>query len=110
MVEDVSPRLNGSDVIMHAFTSLDSVREHPDDLSEVFYTFNKVQMLEIAQGLLNFLEHWSCSIEATLDLSEVVMSGEAINESSDEIRNGIKWWKVDMSCSVDWCVFVHMSS
>ena len=46
-------------------------------------------MLEIAKGLLNFLEHWGCSIEATLDLSEVVMSGEAINESSDEIRNGI---------------------
>ena len=55
MMENISPIFNSSDIILDIFTVLYSVWKHPNDLSNIFYSINKVEVLEIIESLLNLV-------------------------------------------------------
>ena len=57
--------------------------------------------------MLDFLKHRSCSIEAALDLSKMIVTSESINESSSKVSNSIKSWKMNVSVDGD-CISVHV--
>ena len=93
VVEDFGPFFDGGNVFVHAFTGLDSVWKHPDNLANVFDTSDEFQVLEIIEGLLGFIDNWFLAFEAALKLNEVVVSGQAVNESSCKVGNCIQGWK-----------------
>ena len=55
MMENISPFLNSSDITLDPFAMLYSVWKHPNDLSNVFDTINKVEVLEIIESLFNLV-------------------------------------------------------
>ena len=113
MVEDFSPLLNGSNVSIHAFTSLDSIWKHPDDLTNIFNPCDKPHMFEVIENMFNLFEQGICAVEAVLELIQMVVSGQAVNESSDKVRDCIHRWKVNMGVRVhvvDWSQKIDQGS
>ena len=106
-MEDFSPLLNGSNVFIHAFTSLDSIWKHPNDLANIFNSSNKFQRLEVTEDNLHFIDDLLLAVEAALELNEVVVSSQAVNESSSEVGDCIEGWKADTVCGC--CVNIKIS-
>ena len=96
MVENVSPLLNCSNVIVHSFTCCDSIWEHPNYLSDILNTCDEFQVFKIIQSELNLMNEAITSIKAVLKLNEMIMTSESINKASSKVWDSVYRWQKDM--------------
>ena len=92
MAENISPVLNGGDVLVHSFACLNGVWEHPDNLSNVLNSSDELQVLEVIKSHFNLVDEVVTSLEAVLELDQVVMACETIDKTRSEVWHSIKGW------------------
>jgi len=78
-------RLESVDVVLHSFASRESIWDLLNNLSEVFDSMDEVSGLDVGKGSLGIGNNLVTSLVAGLNLFEVVVSGEFVEESSDEV-------------------------
>ena len=86
--EDLSPFLDGSNVIAHALAGAEGLRELKDGERELKASLGNVvptTLCEICNGLVDFIVHLDVALPAGLNFNEVVVSGHAVDETSDEV-------------------------
>ena len=113
MMENVSPLLNCSNVIVHSLTSCNSIWEHPNYLSDILNTCDEFEVLKIIECCLNLMNKAITSIKAVLKLNEMVMTSESINKASSKVWNSVYRWQKDMIMMVkalNWSKKVYKSS
>ena len=86
--EDLSPSLNGCDVVTHVLAGAENLRDlqgHQAELKSGLSVIVPASILDVSNASLNLLHHEVTSVVAGLNLCQVVVTGHAVNESSDEI-------------------------
>ena len=86
--EDLSPFLDCSNVIAHALAGAEGLRELKDGERELKASLGNVvptTLCEICNGLVDFIVHLDVALPAGLNFNEVVVSGHAVDETSDEV-------------------------
>jgi hypothetical protein len=88
LFEDLSPLLNGGDVVTHAFAGTQSVWELEDgeaDLKDALSDVVPTTLLEVTDSGVNLAVHELGSLEAGLDFNEVVVSSHTVDETGGEV-------------------------
>ena len=110
LLEDGSPCLNFGNVGIHTLTALDGVRKRPDDLTEVLSSLNWVQSLDVREGHFGLLDEDITSSHAGLELIKMVVASEAVDEASNEVRDGVEGKRKGRETSLDSDVREHTFS
>ena len=90
VLEDRGPVFNCLNVIAHTFAGVESLWDLSDGESKLKSSLDVIvgaSLLDVSDSGSNFLFHEFSTLEAGLNLSEVVLSGHTFNKSSDEVWN-----------------------
>jgi len=89
-LQDFGPGEDGLEVgldVLDLLARADSVRKHPDEVADVTSELHKVEVLDVAEGLLGVLGERLKVGHAALKLDAVVVSSETLDETSGEVRD-----------------------
>jgi hypothetical protein len=87
-LEDLGPLLNFLPVVIHTFAGGQSRGEHTSESTEVLQRVDDVLLREVADNKLALGLDVLSALEALLEFVEVVIAGKAINDTSNEVRDG----------------------
>ena len=93
VLENGSPFLDGGDVVTHGLAGGERLRDLEGNKSEVKSSLDIVVPatgLDVLNTSLDLTSHELTTLEASLNLSEVVVTGHTVNESSNEVWDGHK--------------------
>ena len=91
MVENVSPLLNSSNVIVHSLTSYDSIWEHPNYLSYILNSCDEFEVFKVIKSCFYLMNEAVSSIEAMLKLNQMVMTCKSVYKASSKVWNSVYW-------------------
>ena len=86
--EDLSPSIDGSNVLVHVLAGVESLwdlQNGQTKLKSGLGVFVPATFLDIGNASLNLLCHEITALEAGLNLSQVVITGHAVDETSNEV-------------------------
>ena len=105
MMENVSPILDGSNVIIHTLASLYSIWKHPNNLTNVLNACDEFQVFEIIESNFNLMNKTVSSLEAVLDFNEMVVTSKPIDKTGSKVWHSIyrrKMWSWKIMETFDW--------
>ena len=86
--EDGGPLLDGSDVVIHALAGGHSGANFVPGLAGILDALEVVTSLEVGNGGLSVGGDLLTTLVASLDLSQVVVTGHTVHESGNEVGDG----------------------
>ena len=101
LLEDSSPFLNAGHIIIETLAASDGVWEHPDDIANVSGTSNHLTTLDIVKSGLSVLDKRINILHASAEQVEVVVTGEAVDETGSEVRHEVQRRKGESVVDVD---------
>lgn len=93
MLKDLGPCFDSVKVILDTAAVLEVLREFLNDFSNKFNTLDNVwdiSFFKISNCILNILSKVTTIFQTLLNLWEVILSDEAIDDTSDKVSN-ISW-------------------
>ena len=89
MGEDLGPSLDFGNIIAHALAGGHGRVELIPDGAGILNCLEIVAGLEVADGGLGVVDDLLTTLVASLNLSEVVVTGHTVHEASDEFGDGL---------------------
>lgn len=89
--EDLGPVFDSLELVTHALTSAEGLRDLEGNEGEVKCGLNVVvpaRFLDVSDTGLDLVVHELTTLVARLDLNKLVVFGHAVHESSDEVGSG----------------------
>ena len=90
LLEDSSPFLNAAHIFIETFAASDCVWEHPEDIADVLGTSNHLTTFDIVKSGLSILNKRINIRHASAKLVKVVITSEAVDETSNEVRHEVQ--------------------
>ena len=90
LLEDCSPFLNAAHIFIETFAASDCVWEHPEDIADVLGTSNHLTTFDIVKSGLSILNKRINIRHASAKLVKVVITSEAVDETSNEVRHEVQ--------------------
>ena len=111
-MENVSPILNGSNVIIHTLASLHSIWKHPNNLTNVLHACDEFQVFEIIESMFNLMNKTVSTLEAVLDFNEMVVTSKPVDKTGSKVWHSINWrkvWSWETMDTFDWSQKINKS-
>ena len=99
--EDTSPFLNAAHILIEVLAACDCVWEQPDNITNVVGTSNHLTTFDIVKSGLSILDKRINIRHASAELVKVVITGEAVNETSSEVRHEVQRRKGESVFDID---------
>jgi len=85
------PLFNGSEIVAQALAGAEGLRELEDGERELEAALGDIipaTLFKVTDSLVNFVVHLDVALPASLDFNEIVVTSHAVDETSDEVRDG----------------------